>query len=89
MLKFLLVFGSVAFATALPVLAQPRGADGDPYSRPSYRMMWSGTDNIGQRVEKPTAPQEDDSTDHGQNVPLSQRIDPENPTSPSINGTAD
>ena len=52
-------------------------------------MGWVATDKVGQPIEKPTAPQEDDFTSNGQNMPLSQRIDPENPTSPSMSGTAD
>lgn len=87
MLKFLLLLGVGAFLTTLPVLAQPR-YEGQ-YLRPGYPMGWVATDKVGQPIEKPTAPQEDDSTSQGQNLPLSQRTDPENPTSPSMNGTAD
>lgn len=89
MLKFILLLGVGAFLTTLPVLAQPRGAYDGPYSRPGYHVGWVATDKVGQPIEKPTSPQEDDSTSSGQNMPLSQRIDPENPTSPSMNGTAD
>lgn len=90
MLKFLLLFaGAGALLTALPVLAQPRDVYEGPYLSPSYPMGWVATDKVGQPIEKPTAPQEDDSTSNGQNLPLSQRIDPESPTSPSMSGTAD
>ena len=90
MLKRLLGFATFsAILAPLPVLAQPRGVYGAPYFTPRTYMGWRSTDNIGQRVEKPTSPEEDDTTSSGQNVPLSQRIDPENPTSPSMNGTAD
>lgn len=93
MIKNLLLSAGIgALSMVSPVFAQAQRAYDERYSTAmpgGYGDGWSGSDDIGEKVERPTAPQEYESTDGGRNVPLSQRVDPENPASPSMSGTAD
>ncbi len=93
-MKIPLIFAGIigVLMTTAPAIAQSPGAyynDSGRTAPSGYGPRWSGSDDIGDKVERPTAPEEYESTDQGRNVPLSQRVDPENPESPSMSGTAD
>jgi hypothetical protein len=70
---------------ALPVLAQ---SPDDPAAPPSYEAPPAATEGAGSgdpMAEAPTSPQEQADTPPDELAP-SQRVDPEDPNSPGVNG---
>ncbi len=88
---------SIAIATTaclgitFPALAQssPSGQEGTAATGASGASSGTSGNVSGQKVEEPTAPQEkQDLRENPTEVPPSQRLDPDSPTSPSVNGSA-
>jgi hypothetical protein len=76
----------VAMLFALPAFAQ---SSDDPASPPSNEYPPAATDGAASgdpQAEAPTSPEEQAGTPSDEFAP-SQRVDPEDPNSPGVNGT--
>jgi hypothetical protein len=82
---------AAVLAIALPAAAVAQSSSSTDGIDPAKKIPPGTSASVGDatgetgKTEAPTSPQE--KADKGPNLPPSQRVDPENPASPGVNGT--